>query len=130
MISSFRPALRIVACAVVPEAEHLSQADWAEVERIVDDALALRPPRMRRQLALFFRLLDLLALAWRGRPVGRLAPAEATRLLERLERAPLLLLRRGVWGLRTLVLMGYYGRPAAGEAIGYRASARGWEAVR
>jgi hypothetical protein len=44
-----------------------------------------------------------------------------------LETARLVLVRRGFWGLRTLILMGYYGRPAAAAAIGYRADPQGWE---
>ena len=36
---------------------------------------------------------------------------------------PLLLLRRGFWGLRTLVFLGYYARPEAAAEIGYRADA-------
>ena len=44
-----------------------------------------------------------------------------------MQDAPLLLLRRGFWGLRTLIFMGYYGRDAARDAIGYRADPRGWE---
>ena len=42
----------------------------------------------------------------------------------------MLAVRRGFWGLRTLVFMGYYARPEAAAAIGYRADVRGWEARR
>ena len=49
---------------------------------------------------------------------------------DRVERSRVLLLRRGFWGLRTLVMLGYYGRPEAARAIGYRASPLGWEARR
>jgi hypothetical protein len=42
----------------------------------------------------------------------------------------MLLLRRGIWGLRTLAFMAYYERPEAAAEIGYRATARGWEARR
>src|SRR2546422_3095313 len=50
-----------------------------------------------------------------------------TTLFRSIERAPLLLMRRGLWGLRTLAFMGYYGRPAAAREIGYRADPRGWD---
>ena len=42
----------------------------------------------------------------------------------------MLLFRRGVWGLRTLVMMGWYTNPSVIAALGYRASAAGWEARR
>jgi len=59
-----------------------------------------------------------------------LDPARRARFLDSLQTSRLLLARRGIWGLRTLVLMGYYGRPRAAAAIGYRADPRGWEARR
>jgi hypothetical protein len=65
-----------------------------------------------------------------GRGFTALDDARRTAVLHVLQDAPLLLLRRGFWGLRTLVLMGYYARPAAAAQIGYRADARGWEARR
>jgi hypothetical protein len=43
-----------------------------------------------------------------------------------MQYSPIPLLRRGVWGLRTLVFLGYYTRPEVQMTLGYRASARGW----
>jgi hypothetical protein len=66
----------------------------------------------------------------RGRRFPRLAPAGRVRCLLRFQDSPILLLRRGFWGLRTLAFMGYYGRAEAAAGIGYAASAAGWEARR
>lgn len=128
VLPAVRPAFRSLACAIVPEAATLDETGWDEVEGIVEHALAERPPLVRRQLVAFIRLLQLLALLRFGRPLARLTVARRARLLAAVQRAPLFLLRRGLWGLRTLVFMGYYARRAAGDAIGYRASARGWAA--
>ena len=49
-------------------------------------------------------------------------------MLEHLENDRILKVRVGFWGLRTIVLAGYYGRPQAAREIGYAASNRGWEA--
>jgi hypothetical protein len=49
-------------------------------------------------------------------------------LLRGLERSPLLLLRRGVWGVRTLAFMACYAQAGARRRIGYAASPSGWEA--
>src|SRR5439155_23487403 len=78
----------------------------------------------------FLELLEWLPLFRYGRRLSRLDPARRARFLDLVQRAPVLLLRRGCWGVRTLVLMGYYGRPGAAADIGYRADARGWEARR
>ncbi len=75
-------------------------------------------------------LLEWLPLLRYGRRLSRLDPARRLAFLERVEAAPLVVVRRGFWGLRTLILMGYYGRPAAAAAIGYRADPRGWEVRR
>jgi hypothetical protein len=125
-----RGPFRALAATIVPEATTLDEAGWAELERIVEDALASRPPRMRRQLQLLIRALDRLPLLRYGRRFGALDAAQRLRFLSAFQDAPILLLRRGVWGLRTLVFMGYYARPAGGAAIGYRADPRGWEARR
>ena len=121
---------RAVATCVVPEAARLDAAQWDEMAAIVARAIAARPRALQRQLALFFTLLEWLPLLRYGRRLSRLDAGRRARVLDRLERAPVLLLRRGFWGVRTLILMGYYGRPAAAAAIGYRADARGWEARR
>jgi len=124
------PAFRAVATCVVPEAARLEAAQWDEMEAIVARAIAARSRSVQRQLTLFLILLEWLPLLRYARRLSRLDSARRANFLDRLQRAPLLLLRRGLWGVRTLILMGYYGRPAAAKEIGYRADARGWEARR
>lgn len=125
-----RETFRALGATIVPEAERLSPAEWIEVEQIVERGLASRPAAIRRQLRLLVRALDVLPLLRFGRTFRALDPERRTRFLLAIQDAPLLLLRRGFWGLRTLVYMGYYGRDAAREEIGYRANPRGWEARR
>lgn len=128
MLDSVRPAFRAIGATVVPEAARLDERSWTEVEQIVETALAPRSPRLRRQFLLLIRIVNTLPLLRYGRHFTALDPVHRTRVLAALQNAPILLLRRGIWGLRTLILMGYYGRAAAMAEIGYRASPRGWEA--
>ena len=121
---------RAVLNAVVPEAETLDEPQWREVQTIIGRALAMRPAAVRRQIGLFMRALDVASLVRYGRTLAALPAEDATRLLESLSKSRMLLLRRGVWGLRTLALMGYYARAEAARAIGYRAVAGGWSARR
>lgn len=125
-----RTAFRALAQTFVPEASSLDERTWADVEAIVERALATRPPKLRRQLATLIRLLDILPRLRYGRRFTSLGARRRAQFLAALQRAPLLLLRRGVWGLRTLVFMGYYARSEAAALIGYRADRRGWEARR
>ena len=121
--------LRAIATVIVPESAHLDAGGWSDVERIIDQAILERPARMQRQLALFLRVLNTISVLRHARGFVSLSAEARTRVLESLEQSSLLLLRRGVWGIRTIVMMGYYARPAAAQAIGYRASPRGWAAL-
>lgn len=128
VLAPVRTAFRAIATTVVPPAAELDEAGWARAEALVERALAPRPAAQRRQLRLFIRAVNLLPLARWGRPFTALSPERRGRLLRGLERAPLLLVRRGMWGVRTLAFMGYYGQPDVRDRIGYRAHPRGWDA--
>lgn|GEM_PF-414566 len=126
LLAPVRATFRAVACTVVPEADALDEAGWRELESIVETALAERPARMRRQLVTLIRLIEWAPLARYGHRFSNLDLARRTRVLAALQDGRVLLLRRGVWGLRTLVFMGYYARPSVDARIGYSANLRGW----
>ena len=122
-----RPAIRVIAQAVVPEAASLDETGWASFERLLEGAVSSRPAAVV-QLRAFLRILGFIARVRYGRGLAGLTPREAGALLEQLAASRLLLLRRGVWGLRTLVLLGYYADDDRARALGYRASPAGWAA--
>lgn len=133
-LDGFPPALerdfRALAVAIVPEIARLDDAGWRQVATVVEEALASRPAPLRRKLVLFLRVLGWVSVARYGAGPASLDADRLGRLLASIERSRLLLIRRGFWGLRTLVFMGYWTRPESAAAIGYRAQARGWEARR
>jgi hypothetical protein len=129
-LAPLRPAFRALAESFVPETARCSPIEWETLEQIVGKALADRPAALRRQVLLFIRVLDLMARVRLGAPLAAADPIRRRALLDSLARSPLLLIRRGVWGLRTLIMMGYYAQPVVQQAIGYRADPRGWEARR
>jgi hypothetical protein len=128
--SSLRADFRALAVTLVPLAAGLDDAGWLKMETIVDQALASRPPSLRRKLVLFVRLLAWLSAARYGRSLRSLDARRRQTFLAAVERPPLLLVRRGFWGLRALVFLGYWTQPEAVSAIGYRAQAEGWSARR
>jgi len=128
LVLSVRRTLRAIATAVVPESSSLDDRGWDEFQTVIDDALAARDEHVRRQLVTFLRLLQVLPIVRYGRPLTSLGARHRHAFLESIERSPLLILRRGFWGVRTLVFMGYYTRPDVAAAIGYQASADGWTA--
>lgn len=128
-LAPVRKPFHAVVRAVVPAAGTMDAGERDRLEAVVDGALGGRPPGVRRQLRLFLRVLGALALVRYGRTLGSLDAVRTRRLLASLERSPFLLLRRGVWGVRTLAFMGWYGRPGARAEVGYGAAAGGWRAL-
>lgn len=124
------PAFRALAQCFVPETAHAGEPQWRALESTVVTALAARPARLRRQILLFVRLIDLTSRARYRTGFAGLGVTRGTALLEAFAASRVRLLRRGVWGLRTLVMLGWYTDPSVVAATGYRASAAGWEARR
>ncbi len=119
--------LDAVATDIVPELATADAERWEAFHAIVDLALAERPPQVRRQFAAFLSVLNLLPLARFGAPFPRLAAARRRRVLQWLQdRAPARL-RQGMWGLKTLVFMGYYSQGAVAPELSYCPSFSGNE---
>jgi hypothetical protein len=122
--------LRAVVSTIVPEAAALDDEEWHEATQVIEALLRGRPESLKRQLRMFLGAIQWLPVVRYGRPFTRLRPADRARVLAYLQSNRIQKVRVGFWGLRTIVLAGYYGRPRAAQAIGYAASPRGWEAVR
>src|SRR5258706_9926589 len=110
-------AFRAIASTVVPEAASLDEKGWAELAAIVEGAVADRPASLKRQLGLLVAALEWGPVVRFGRRFSALDEPRRVRFLAGVQDAPLLLLRRGFWGLRTLVFMGYYSRREAAKEI-------------
>ncbi len=109
-----------VSARVVPRLRTLDAEGRRDVTRLVEEALARKPPGVGRRVALFLGLLRWLPVARYGRPFERLDGARQDAVLARLFRSRVPPLRKGFWGVKTLAFLGYYGRPEVGEEIGYR----------
>jgi len=92
---------------------------------LVEGTLASRAPAMRRQLRLFLLALRWLPFLRYARPLDRLDGASQDAALRWFQDHPLQIVRGGFWGVRTLLLLGYYGQPAAGASIAYTPSLDG-----
>jgi hypothetical protein len=130
LLAPVRRPFRALATVFIPELAAVDEAAWLRVERIVADALATRPAELRRQILLFVRMLDILSLVRHLRRLSALDDRTRIRFVEGIASSPVLLLRRGVWGLRTLVQMGWYSQPDVQQALGYRGHPTGWAARR
>lgn len=129
-LAPLRAAFRAAATGFVPALDRAPPDTWDRLEATITGALRERPEALVRQLRLFLRVLDGAARLRYGRPLAALPADARLRLLTAFERAPVLLIRRGIWGLRTLVFMGYYTQAGVMDALGYRANPAGWSARR
>lgn len=125
-----RSIFRAVVSTVVPEAKNLGEPGWSELETLVETALQNRPRAMHRQLRLFIRTIQWMPVFRYGRRFTSLSAEQRVQVLCYLQDHRLAVVRCGFWGLRTLSLLGYYGRPEGVQATGYAADPRGWEVLR
>jgi len=129
-LGAVRDPFRALCVAFVPESADLDEIGWRELESRVERALGDRAPALQKQTVLLIRILDVLARAGHGRPLAGLPTGTRYAFLAKLQDSRWFLMRRGIWGLRTLAFLGFYTRPEAAAAIGYQADPRGWEANR
>ncbi|HYK89499.1 MAG TPA: hypothetical protein VE398_12060 [Acidobacteriota bacterium] len=125
-----RSIFRAVVLTVVPEAKNLAEPGWSELETLVEATLQNRPRAIHRQLRLFLRTIQWMPVFRYGRRFTSLSAEQRMQVLSYLQDHRLEVVRCGFWGLRTLALLGYYGRPEGAQATGYAADPRGWEALR
>jgi hypothetical protein len=128
-LENLHSLFRAIASTIVGETSKLDEAGWVDLEKIVDGALSTRPPEMIRKVRIFLRLIQWSALLRHGRLFTSLDERRRTRHLQYFQNHSFTLLRVGFWGIRTLVLMSYYGQPSVAEAIGYQPDPKGWEAL-
>jgi hypothetical protein len=120
-----RSFLLALAPRIVPAAAQMTPAARDEMVALIDATLASRTPSMRKQFRLFLRVLRWLPFLRHLRPLDRLDGPRQDAALRRFQDSPLQIVRGGFWGVRTLVLLGYYGQPANGPSISYTPSADG-----
>lgn len=111
--------LETVAASITPESAALDLDGRARMLDIVDTALMDRSPSVRRQLGTFLSVVRLAPTVRYGRTFDGLDPDRRAAVLRWFESCPIALLRKGFWGLKALVFMGYYGRPECWDEIGY-----------
>jgi len=112
---------RVVAQRVVPSLVDANSEVVLAFRQTVQGALRARPPEMVAQFSKFLNLLNLLPLFRYGRTFVGLDAQRQDAVISWFENAPVSLFRRGTWGVKTFVFMGYYGQPAIGESFGYEA---------
>ena len=111
--------LQVLAARIVPETTELDAAGLSRFFGIIDEALQDRPASVRRQFATFLGVLRWAPLARYGSPLEKVRAERQDAVLRWFEDCPVSLLRKGFWGLKAMIFMGYYGQPETNELVGY-----------
>jgi len=122
--------LRVLASRIVPETGGLDASGQGRFFAIIDETLGERKPAVRRQFAIFLAVLRWAPLVRYGGPFDRLPAERQHAVLRWFESCPVDLLRKGTWGLKTMVFMGYYGQPETNALVGYRPTFDGRDGLR
>ena len=120
--------VRPLLTTMIPATATLPMPRICQILARVDDRLATEPAALQAQLRLFVRVLWWLPVVFSLRTLGGLEPARREKFLLWLQDCPVAKLRVGLWGLRTLLFLGWYGDPDVQEQLGYTPNIDGWAA--
>jgi hypothetical protein len=125
LTGSDRAFLFAIAPRIVPAIAEMTPAGRDAMVALIEGTLASRPPATVRQFRLFLRVLRWLPMLRHLRPLDRLDGPRQDAVLRGFQDHPRQIIRAGFWGVRTLVLLGYYGQPGTGPSISYTPSIDG-----
>ncbi len=122
--------LRAIVEAFIPATQGLSAQEYAALIARIDARLAQEEPIVTTQLRFLVRVLDFLPLFRYGAPLHSLPADQRHRFLAWMQDCPIAKLRVGVWGLRTMIYVGWYTDTQVAQGLGWKASAGGWQDYR
>ncbi|MBV8526580.1 MAG: hypothetical protein JOY71_31460 [Acetobacteraceae bacterium] len=114
--------LTCVAERIVPELAGASRPVRERLLAAIDGELRTRSRLQQLEFKLLLAALRWIPLLFALRPFEHITSAQQDDLLRRLQDAPLTLLRVGIWGLKTLVFLGYYSQDVVTDGIYYSPS--------
>ncbi len=119
--------LLVLAKRIVPDIATLPEEEQMGVIGRIDDALASREPALRLQFLAFLKILKLSSLPRHFKTFDRIKPEQQDVMIKKFEDHAISKLRSGIWGVRTLIFMGYYGNPDRASQFHYTPSINGNE---
>jgi len=119
-----------VARVIAPGTADLNEAGKDKFKAIIVWGISDKPAFVRNGFLFFLFVLKWMTLPFFFRTYDHVSLKWQTRILRMLESFPVRLVRTGIWGLKTLVFMGYYGQTDVAERLGYKPSFEGNEVLR
>lgn len=120
----------VVAETITPEVASLDSVGRRRMQDIIDTALMDRDSGTRSQFGTFLGVIRMAPILRYGRAFDGLDRDRRSAVLGWFQDCPISLLRKGFWGLKVLVFMGYYGQQENWSEIGYAPDFDGRAGVR
>lgn len=114
--------------AIIPESVTMIRKQWEQFQQLINGALKEYPKSLQYRLSLFLLLIRYLPILRYGRVFDQINPDQQTDFLLWLQDNRIEFLRKGFWGIRTLIMLGFYGQSEIVSEIGYQPNKLGWGA--
>ncbi|HYB10773.1 MAG TPA: hypothetical protein VEJ16_13980 [Alphaproteobacteria bacterium] len=108
-----------LASRIVPEVKDAEDEVKNGLVSSVDHALALQTSTSRLLFKFLLFVLQWVTVPFTLHRLERLPPKWQDAVLEFFENAPLTVVRAGIWGVKTLIYLGYYGQESVERRIQY-----------
>ncbi|MBI4063763.1 MAG: hypothetical protein HY401_05625 [Elusimicrobia bacterium] len=122
--------IELLAGRVVARAAGLGAGADERFWEIIEGTLSGKPVKLQKQFKVFLIVIKILSFLRFGRIFERLGASQQEVILHFLQDGPIVIFRKGFWGLKALIFMGYYGRQKIGPEIHYTPSKRGNEMLK
>jgi hypothetical protein len=104
---------------LVPRSQHFTESQHQESLRLVNDFMSHHPPAIHKKLALFFKVINVIAILRFGKSFAKLSLPQRTRIMNFFFNSPIGLLRKGFWGLNTITKLSVFAQTSLYPDIGY-----------
>lgn len=126
---ALRPLFHALCLCVLAGSPGFTEQEFESMCLIIEDAMAARPACVKRRIKLFLNIINWTSFLRWGKGFVDLDPQHQAGHLCWFENNSLVLLRQGLWGLKTFIYMGYYGRKEAHSLIHYAPLKKGNEVL-
>ena len=122
-----RELLWALSLRIVWATRELSAAERGQFLDSIESQLQDRPRTIQRQFKLLLAVVRYSTLPRRFARLDKLPAEQQDAALRRFQNSRFTLLRKGFWGLKTMLHLGYYGLPGTATRVHYAPSIQGNE---
>ena len=105
--------------ALIPRSSSFTLSQRHDARALVNSLMAQQPSDAKRKLKVFLLIIDAYSLLRFGRSFRQLTGDSQQKVLRSFFDSPISLIRKGFWGLNTIVRLSVYGQESLHKDLGY-----------